>query len=73
MSDAAFYFTIAAVCFAGSLLLKLKITKTRHSPHRRRIGLLHGPGPVLKDDASWRTLNGFYITVGDSTHWIEVR
>ena len=41
--------------------------------YRERIGIIHGPGPVLVENSSWRTWNGVFITIGKTTYWIEVR
>lgn len=73
VSDAWFFFIVAAVCFIGVGLLRLKYTVTRNRLYRRRIGILHGPGPVLVMDSSWRTWNGIYISFPTKTLWIEVR
>jgi len=52
----------------------MKITKTRS---KRRMNppvfLVHGPGPVLKTESRWRTLNGVAVRLGDTTYWMEVR
>ena len=56
----------------------MKVTKyTRKRPGLTYplFGLSHSArpdgGPVLVDEATWRTVNGFYFTVGNTTRWVE--
>jgi hypothetical protein len=42
----------------------MKVEKFRKARIYRRFGFLHAlkdGGPVLKDESSWRTVNGFFV------------
>lgn len=54
--------------------MKIQRIRTARSQIYPRLGLSHsgyGGAPVLKERASWRTVNGFFFRTRRSTVWVE--
>ncbi|QIG58288.1 hypothetical protein SEA_SKOG_136 [Gordonia phage Skog] len=53
--------------------MRLLKTPVRFPHWYRPIFVIHGPGVMLKEDVSWRNINGIAIRRGHVVYWWEWR